>query len=598
MANPTPTSGNLKEVIHQTLDYSFLSELKNYCEFLWPNVGTSDRPYTVRNWFRELNKKSFSISGSLFYSDHDGGFTPTITGVSNSVLRPWFKQGASVGNLSTTYTEYSGLSRSTKEGNKNYIWAIEDGATAYVLAINRNTAALAGKWTLSGVTTTDVEDVTTAAVGGVSYIWVADVGDNGNSRSTIKIIRVVEPTVTGSDGTVPAGDIQTITCQYPAGDAPSNKDVECIIADPDTGDIYLITKRISPIKCYKLTFAETYSGTQTLEYMGNLTNSSELNIISTTYTGNNGYVTGGDISPNGNEIILRSYSALYLWQRDKNSETIYECLSRTYNSILTNAYVGGGGSSSITTAPKCLHPSQEPQGEAVAFDYEGMNLYTCSEYLANEGSSSTSYPLFKYDRLYKEPTVLEFQQGLSGYTGCSDTYIDSSSGAVVNSGSTSLIANLDYSSYPTINRTRQALLKFDLSSIPTNATVVGSYATLFVNTEGKMISIHKLYTGWTPESTYNSLNGGISLNNTDAAATPDCLIGVSTAGNGIDGYTGFLRFNIPVATAQEWVSTPSNNYGYVIVNNSGDTTGDGVQIDSSKSSTQARKPKLAISYTI
>lgn len=520
-----------------------------------------------------------------------------ITEGANRTLKPWFYQGQSVGNLSTTYTEYSGLTHPTKIQNKNYLWAIEDGATTYFLAINRNSAALAGKWTISGLTTSDIEDCASANVKGVNYLYLADIGDNGNARSTITIYRVLEPTITGSDGTI--SSVETITCQYPAGDLPSHKDAECLLVDPDTGDMYIITKRISPIKCYKLAHQSSYSGTQTLVSMGAISNDSVLNTLSTTSAnsgGANGYVTGGNISPNGSEIVLRSYFGLYVWRRNKSSESIYQCLSRTYDSVLTHSYVGGGGNVTLTTPPKNLHPYGEPQGESFSFDYEGINCYTCSEYIANEGSSASSYPLFRYSRLDRNPTVATFRNGENSYNGTYDTFIDSSTPSTDNGASTSLVCDYDYSAYPTISRTRAGLIRWDLSSIPTGSTVVGAYINFYINTEGKQFAGYKLLTGWTSGSTYNSLNGGISTNGTDASSSYDWLYGVTTASAGIDSYTGLVRVNLPLATVQQWISYPVTNSGYYIPGGPTESTGDGLQLSSSKTGAVGQRPQMVVSY--
>lgn len=515
----------------------------------------------------------------------------------NTTLKPWFKQGQSVGNLSTTYTEYSGLTPGIRSENRNYLWAIDDGATNYLLAINRNTAAVAGVWTLSGITTSDVEDVTSAYVNGNSYVYFCDTGDNANARATFKIFRVKEPAITGGNGTIVAGDIETITCEFPAGDLPGHKDVECVMADWDTGDLYFVTKRITPIKCYCLPFATSYSGTQTLVFKGNISNDATLNTITTSNNGgNSGYVVAGAISPNGTEIVLRSYWSLYVWRRNKSSETIYQALSGAYDAVLTHSYVGGGGTSSLTTAPKCLHPGQEPQGESVCFDFSGSHLYTCSESIPTEGTSASAYPLFKYSRLGQAPTVVDFQNGLNSYTGCADTYLDSGAATSNFSAVASLVCDYDYSAYPTVSRTRQAAIKFDLTEIPSNAIITGAYLTIYINTEGQNIYFHKVLVTWADTSTWNSLTGGLALDNTDALTTPDAYIGTNTAAQGIDSYLGFLRVNMPLATVQGWVTNSATNFGWTVVG--GLVTGDGVQIDSSESATQARKPKLTISYTL
>lgn len=518
----------------------------------------------------------------------------------NRTLKPWFRLGQSVGNLSTTYTEYSGLTNPSKVGNKNYLWAIEDGATTYFLAINRNTAALSGKWTISGLTTSDIEDCSAARVKGVSYLYLADIGDNANARSTITIYRVPEPTITGSDGTISTG-IETIVCQYPAGDLPSHKDAECFMVDPDTGDMYIVTKRISPIKCYRLRHQSSYSGTQTLESMGAISNDSVLNTLSTTFAnsgGANGYVTGGNISPNGSEIILRSYFGLYVWRRNKSSQTIYQCLSRAYDSVLTYSYVGGGGNVTLTTPPKNLHPYGEPQGESVTYDYEGINLYTCSEYIAEQGSSASAYPLFKYNRLDKAPNIVSFKNGVNGYAGTYDTFIESTTPSTDNGGSTSLVIDYDFSVYPTISRTRASLVRWDTSSIPSGATVVGSHINFYINTEGKQFAGYRMITGWTSGSTYNSLGGGVALDNIEAASTSDFVYGVTTASQGIDTYTGSLRVNIPLSTAQQWVSYPALNSGYYFIGGPTESSGDGLQISSSKTGAIGQRPELVISYIL
>lgn len=508
-----------------------------------------------------------------------------------------YGNGVNVGNLSTTYTEYSGLASANRRENYGYLWAIEDGATAYVIAINARTGAAAGQWTLSGIgAPSDTEDLSSAIVNGVPYIYHADTGDNANARATIIITRAVEPIITGSNGTIAAGDIHQITCQFPGANIPSHKDLECIIVDPLTGDIYFITKRITPVLCYRLPHQQVYSGTQTLEYMGQLTADATFNTLSTTRSGNNGYVTGGSIHPKGTEIVLRSYRSLYHFPRNPLTQTVIAALQQTPS--LIGGYVGGGLASPIAT-----HPSGEPQGEALThqreLDGDARSIFTCSEYLATDGSTASAYPLYRYDRIdWQKVTEVSFQTGVSptaGYAGTTDTYIDSGAAGSDFSAAASLVCDYDWTSFPTTpSRTRAALLKFDLSSIPAGARIVRAALRLYINTEGLGMRLFRMLTSWSGTSTWTSLSGGVSLDDVEAKSTADAYL-LTPVGSGLDTYVGYVELQVPVATIQDWVNNASVNHGWYITGPL-ESTGDGVQIDSAEGVTANRRPELKLAY--
>lgn len=492
-----------------------------------------------------------------------------------------FLDGASMGNLSTTYTEYSGLAPAQKVANKGYLWAIEDGATAYVLAINKATAALAGKWTIT-MTSTDVEDVDSATVEGQAYVYLCDSGDNANARATFKIIRIKEPTITGSDDTVAGGDTEEITVEYPAGDIPSHKDAEALLVDPHTGDMYIVTKRISPVKLYRLAHAASYSGTQTLVDVGDLTADAAFNTISTTVSGNNGYVTGGSIAPNGTEILLRSYREVWRFPRTVASQSILQALQGT--PALMMGYVGGGD--------RFLHPQLEPQGEAVCFDQSGSAVYTCSENVANRGTTASAYPLYRYGRVGPAVTTHTFQEGAASYAGTTDTYLDQSAPTTDNGAGTSMVCDFDYSAFPTVSRVRAGLLRFDVSSISSSAIVIGAQLDVYINTEGLGMTFYKMLSTWSEASTYNSLTAGVSLDDVECSSSAFATI-IDAAAEGIDTYTGTYRVNIPAAIVQSWVTSSANNFG-VYITGPTESTGDGLQLDTSEGATAGRRPLLTV----
>lgn len=501
-----------------------------------------------------------------------------------------WKNGVRVANISASYTEISGAATPFVAANSSHIWTVEDGSAANgVRALRLSDASNRGRFSLSSVTTVDGEDLASFMRNGISYLVVADTGNNANSSNSrgsgidVSFYRFPEPTITGSDGIISSGDIERIDCVFPSGNIPSLKDVECLLADPLTGDLYIITKRISPILCYRLAYASSYTGIQTLEYMGALSNDSILNTISTTQSGNNGYVTGGSISENGRRIVLTNYSRTFVWDRAYN-ESIYQALSRTYDHILTHSDPGGGDS--------CLAPNQLPQREVACLI--NNDIYMISEYVATEGSSSTRHPLWKLEGINSEPTVYSFQEGINSYAGTIDTYIDTAAPTTDNSASVSLVVDWD-GTISVHTRDRQGLLKFDLSSIPSSSTVVGAYLDLYINTEGQGFYVYKMLTTWLETATYNSAfsGNGITLG-VDCSSTFDAELPFTSVGNGLDAYTGFVRVNLSVSMVQDWITNPSNNFGIALLAHD---DGDGSQFDSSESVTSSRRPKLTVLTT-
>lgn len=643
-------------------------------------------------------------------------------------LRPSFKQPISVGNLSTSFPEPSGLARPTVAANRGYIWTEQDsGGPSSFLAVSALTGAASGSWTLQGVSQIDFEDCASANINGISYLYMSDAGDNGSARSTFIVYRCKEPTITGGDGTIVSGDIEAITCEFPGGSLPPHKDVECLLVDPDTGDMYFLTKRTFPSLCYKLAHASSYSGTQTTAYMGKVavdTSATSLTIgtgsktfttvlglpfsvgmrlraqsrastanwmegevtsisgttltffvevagsktyvggsgtlsdwditLATSHTpsGNNGCVTCGSIASNGSEIALGNYDNIYLWSRDK-SKTIFQTLQQAPQYISGDSM--GGGSFYSHNIPAF------PQMESLEYDDSGVSLFAISEYIA---ASGTINPLLKFVRTSKPVTTVRLQQGLNGYSSVVDTYLGSATPATDQSAATSLVADIDFATATTFvaavsassgtmvdftcpssstfviglgalitgsteasyngtwevdskpdsvtvrvkvsfvatasgaiqahTQDRQVLIKFtDLSSIPGGSVIVNAKLRFYVNTEGKGFQIHRMLVAWAGSDTWNSMSAGVYPSaGIEAAAAKDAYAPTSA----MDTYTGFFTVNLPVSTVQAWIDGSASNYGWAILQDELDLTGDGFQMDSSEGSTQTRRPMLIVSY--
>ena len=507
-----------------------------------------------------------------------------------AALAPHWADGLSVGNFdaSVNWQEISGMATPQVAANAGYIWIISDAPANMLACVSAANASVQGVYTLATPPAySDWEDIASGTVGGQAFIYVADFGDNGSVRATITIFRIKEPTITGAGGVIAAVDYEAIVCAYPGVNAPVSKDAETLLVDPDTGDMYVILKRDAVQKIYKLPYAASYTGTQTLGYEGAMTSLPSVTTVALTTTPC--YAVSGTISPNGQEILIRNYNDVYYFPRNKATQTIMQALQQGL--VIVPAFVGGG-----SVSPKKSHPNGEPQGEAICYSPDGLHLYTSSEYVATEGSTAARYPLFKYTRASAAPTTVSFQDGVSptaGYAGTLDTYIWGTTPGTTRGAEVTMVLDITAGN-PTDER--KALVKWDLSSIPATATVIGAKMEWWIAAEGQGWVWYRVLQTWDETSTYTSLggagaNGGVTNNGTFASTTESVRNGVN-----LDTILSVIaRDNVLVSDVQTMVADPSQNFGW-FGRNTDAATGDGVQFDSRESITAARRPKLTVRF--
>ena len=182
-----------------------------------------------------------------------------------------------------------------------------------------------------------------------------------------------------------------------------------------------------------------------------------------------------------------------------------------------------------------------------------------------------------------------FQEGVGGYNSTVDTFVDQLNPNTNNSVATTLQVDLNDGA----NDTAQTLIRFDnifgtgTGQIPYNVYITS--ATLTVNvtnlsSSGATISMHEMLTSWNDTSTWNSMTGGISLNNVEAATTADSILANPDV-------TGSVTFTGLEDRIQSWIDGASTNNGWVI--NSNNTNG--WDFDSSEGSI---KPLLTVTYVL
>ncbi len=252
--------------------------------------------------------------------------------------------------------EVSGLAASRK--NANVLWTHNDsGDENRVFAIDANGKHL-GTFFIEGAEARDWEDIAVGPgpIADRQYLYIGDIGDNFSQFDIKHIYRVMEPEVNYNQPPVEAAlsGVEAIAFQYPDG----KRDAETLMVDPLTKDIYIVSKRESNVRVYRAPYPQSTTRTITLEYVVTL---------------NLNNVVGGDISPSGNEVVIKTYSAIYYWRKlpDEKCWTIFE------------------------KDPVNVPYIPEPQGEAVCWRADGLGYYTVSEELGGIPSHLYFYPRLK-----------------------------------------------------------------------------------------------------------------------------------------------------------------------------------------------------------
>lgn len=231
----------------------------------------------------------------------------------------------------TAIDESSGLAQSKAHPNEIYTHN-DSGDTARFFRINSQ-GSITGTFLLNNVTARDWEAMAIRD----DQIYLGDIGDNPRNRANIQVHQCKEPTST------PVTQFKTYTLTYPDGP----RDAECLMVHPKTGDIWIVSKVSSgPSSVYRLP-APSASGSYTLIKVG------------TVPVGDPGafgnMVTDGAISPDGQYVVLRTYTAAFEFK------------------------VKGSFENWILQTPKRIATPALPQSEGICYGQDGKSLYISSE---------------------------------------------------------------------------------------------------------------------------------------------------------------------------------------------------------------------------
>lgn len=176
-----------------------------------------------------------------------------------------------------------------------------------------------------------------------SYIYLGDIGDNSAQRRYLVVYRFEEPAIDTAKAAQPV-KATPLYVRYPDGP----HDAETMMVDPIEKLLYIVTKRRNTIFIFTTPLTYKAGDTVTLEKRATVKFAGLPPFK---------WITGGSISKDGRQILLKNYEHVYYWKRG-DDETVWQAMTRK---------------------PRKLYYKQEKQGEAICFNNDGSGYYTVSE---------------------------------------------------------------------------------------------------------------------------------------------------------------------------------------------------------------------------
>ena len=160
---------------------------------------------------------------------------------------------------------------------------------------------------------------------------------------------------------------------------------------------------------------------------------------------------------------------------------------------------------------------------------ETYSTYLDQSRTADESSFSLAVPFAQYR---SADPVRVFQQGIAGYAGTQDTWIDQSNPNTSYGESGVRVSDDDVANSVFSDQRGQALLRFDglfgasVGQIPPGAQIVSAHLTIQIadDIDNPLFDpdffVHRMLVPWTESSTWNTLGAGVQLG-TEAIASAD-----------------------------------------------------------------------------
>lgn len=246
--------------------------------------------------------------------------------------------------------ESSGIAASKCQ--PDVFWTHNDsGDDAFIFALDKKGEKL-GTWKVAGAKNVDWEDIAEIKTSnGECVLYIGDIGNNTRIRDEFTVYRVKEPQVSADNKSsskknpAETESSEAIRFTYP----DMRRDAETLMVHPNSGDIYILSKRLSGASAvYKLKSGFDINKTNKLEMI------TDFSVPAIP----NGFLTGGDISPDGTRVVICDYFNAYelvLPEKAKNFDEIWK------------------------ETPTTIELGAREQGEAVGYSADGKSIFATSE---------------------------------------------------------------------------------------------------------------------------------------------------------------------------------------------------------------------------
>jgi hypothetical protein len=205
-----------------------------------------------------------------------------------------------------------------------------------------------------------------------------------------------------------------------------------------------------------------------------------------------------------------------------------------------------------------------------------------------------------FERYYSWQPNVCLQQGLRGYTGTQDTWVNQDAPNTSYGESDVRVSDDDTANSFFSDDRGQALVRFDgligaagEGRVPVGATIVRAHLSLQVVDDidtplfDPDFFVHRVLVPWSETSTWNSLGGGLS----GGELSP--VLAVFSGDNGTNG-DGYRRVDV-TAAVQAWADG-APNHGFAILPEIISGNDDGIEIATSESANPLFRPRLEVVY--
>lgn len=242
--------------------------------------------------------------------------------------------------LRQDYNELSGVAAS--QLNSGLLYMHNDSKNAPVIITNAKGEDL-GKIVLDGVSTTNPEDICVGPgpEAGKTYIYLADIGDNKNTRTSITVLRFEEPVISNptAQTEIHISAAAAITLKYPS----YSYNAEALLVDPATKDLFIVTKETIKSTLFRAAYPQSTTSTTIL-----------TSVLKMPFD----LITSADVAADGSAVLLRNKGQIWYWKRTAG-QTLVQTL--------------------LTAPGMAPYAGNEHQGEGVCFAADGSGYYTNTE---------------------------------------------------------------------------------------------------------------------------------------------------------------------------------------------------------------------------